>query len=137
MPSHTTTLRGSAHPQTAFYEHDIIAIRAAYVAGKTVVSLSMRYGVSETQITRILRGESWTHVTCGRSVIQTGRNRRNRKLAPDQVREIIARYEADPDLNKSALGREFNITRQQILQILCGNCWLDITHGINRIVKAS
>jgi Mor family transcriptional regulator len=137
MPSHTTILRGSAHPQTAFHEHDIIAIRAAYVAGRTVVSLSLRYGMSESQIRRILRGENWTHITGGHSLLRPGWNMRNVKLVPDQVREIIARHEADPGLNKSALGREFGVTRQQIDRILRGRDWPAITHGINRIRKAS
>lgn len=130
MPSHTTILRGSAHPQTAFYDHDIIALREAYKSGESTVSLSIRYDLSESQIRRIIRGTSWAHLTGGTNIAR-------RKITPAQVRQVISRYESDPSISKVELGREFGISRQWVRQILTGQGWPEITQGINRLRKVA
>jgi hypothetical protein len=133
----TYALRGEEHPQTAFHSSDILRIRDEYAAGARSADIAERFGISVCQVGRIVNGSSWSHLTGGISLSRTKGIRRYSKLTPDQVREIIVRYESDRGLNKSALGREFGISRQQILAILTGRWWHEITQGIDRTRKAS
>lgn len=54
--------RGSAHPASTLTEADVIAIRAALAAGETCVSLSVRYNVNVTAISKIKLRRTWRHV---------------------------------------------------------------------------
>lgn len=137
MHSGYTHPRGQDHPRTVFTDTDILTLRDTYTAGVSSEELAQRYGISRSQTCRIIGGRSWAHLTGGVSVSRTRRSNVHCKVTPDQVRDIIARYESDPDLNKSALGREYGITRQQIHRILRGQDWPDITGRIDRLRKAA
>jgi hypothetical protein len=55
-------LRGRDNPRAKLTEHQVRSIRRADAHGMMRVTLAHKYGVSDAQITRICRGESWPHV---------------------------------------------------------------------------
>lgn len=131
MPSHTTILRGSAHPSSVLTDADVLRIRDHYASGRyTSMRLAVDHGMSATQVRRIIRGTSWAHLTGGTNIAR-------RKITQDQVRQVIARYESDPSISKTELGREFGISRQWVRQILTGQGWPEITQGIDRLRKVA
>lgn len=54
-----TDSRGSRHGMSKLTESDV---RLILESSDTVINLSAQFGVTETTIYKILRGESWTHV---------------------------------------------------------------------------
>lgn len=54
---------GEEHPMSKLTEDDVRAIRALVGQGVPVASVSREFGVAPTQVYRILRGETWKHVT--------------------------------------------------------------------------
>lgn len=57
----TTRVRGSAHPSSKLSEEDVPAILRRLRAGETKASLARAFGVSDTIIRLIERGQLWKH----------------------------------------------------------------------------
>ncbi|MDE2103786.1 MAG: HNH endonuclease [Patescibacteria group bacterium] len=54
---------GSANPQAKLSERDVGVIRSQIAAGHTNCDIAKRYSVTHQLISRIRRGEIWTHVS--------------------------------------------------------------------------
>jgi len=50
---------GEAHYRAKLTADQVSAIRARYAAGETQVALAREFGVSQTNISRIVRGTTW------------------------------------------------------------------------------
>lgn len=59
----SNVLRGAASPNSKLTEKDVIDIRRKYAAGGVrQIELASEYGVGQMQVSRIIRGERWSHV---------------------------------------------------------------------------
>lgn len=57
------SIKGERHHKSKLTEDDVRAIRTSYVPGRVrQADLATQYGVTQVQISSILRGESWAHV---------------------------------------------------------------------------
>lgn len=61
-PFHKIKFQGSNHPRSKLTEEMVISARKEYSKGITYKDLSKKYNVSETTISRAVRGISWSHV---------------------------------------------------------------------------
>jgi hypothetical protein len=57
-----SALCGEAHRQAKLATSDVIALREAYAAGTPQRALAVRYGVSQSRVSLIVRRRSWAHV---------------------------------------------------------------------------
>lgn len=53
---------GSKHGSARLTEPLVIAMRAAFASGQTMQSLAVKYGVSDSQVQRIISRQNWKHV---------------------------------------------------------------------------
>lgn len=54
--------RGSKHPMAVLTEENVLSMRKEAKEGKTRRELQIKYGMSKSQIDRIIRHQSWAHV---------------------------------------------------------------------------
>ena len=54
--------QGTLNPGTKVTEAQVLAIRAEYAEGASKAALGRRYDISESNIRRIVRRETWTHI---------------------------------------------------------------------------
>lgn len=54
--------RGSDHPMAVLTEENVVSMRKEAKEGKTRRELQIKYGMSKSQINRIIRHQSWAHV---------------------------------------------------------------------------
>jgi hypothetical protein len=54
--------RGSNHPMAMLTEENVLAMRREYKEGKTQRELQVKYGMSKSQINRIIAHQSWVHI---------------------------------------------------------------------------
>jgi hypothetical protein len=54
--------RGERHSRARLTEADIRAIRAAYAEGASQQAIASRYGVTQVNISAIVRRKAWAHV---------------------------------------------------------------------------
>lgn len=59
---HGRTVRGEKHSTSKLTESDVMEIRRLLDAGESQVTVSKRYGVSQSLVSSIGRREIWTHV---------------------------------------------------------------------------
>lgn len=57
--------RGENHPCSKLTEAQVTGICKRYAAGETQMRLACEYGVGQSTISRVVRGESWAHVGVG------------------------------------------------------------------------
>lgn len=56
--------RGEQSGQAKLTERDVLAIRSLHKDGTSVYQLARQFNMSETQLRRVVRSESWQHVQC-------------------------------------------------------------------------
>jgi DNA-binding transcriptional regulator LsrR (DeoR family) len=54
--------RGEANPNAKLTAGTVRAIRAAYASGRTQVSVAAEFGIRQTDVSKLVRRESWKHV---------------------------------------------------------------------------
>lgn len=59
---HGRTVRGEAQPLSKLTEAQVRSIREAFKTGARQMELAQKYGVSQSLISAITRGEIWSHV---------------------------------------------------------------------------
>jgi len=59
---HGRTLEGSRHHQAKLKEAQVIEIRSRATRGESRASLAREYGITDTQISRIVLRKSWRHI---------------------------------------------------------------------------
>lgn len=112
---------GEKHPLSVLSEKDVIEILNLYGTGKfTQSKLSERFGVSQSQIGKIVRGERWGHVRHKREFSRYGAA----KLSPEDVRLIRQRKKSGAIIKD--LAQEFNISLVQVERIVAGQAWKHI-----------
>lgn len=54
--------KGSNHPLTTLTEEDVAQMRNLYKTGLTQVELASRFGVTQANVSSIIRRRTWTHI---------------------------------------------------------------------------
>lgn len=65
---HGTMQQGMALAITSLTDDEVVAIREAYAAGEQQRPLALRFGTTQQVVSRIVRGDSWSHVGGPRTV---------------------------------------------------------------------
>lgn len=115
---------GESHHNSKLTVQDVTDLCRRYTAGETQDSLSARYGVRQSAISRILRGKTWCSVTGG--VAQSDPKRRARgaahskaKLTVEQAQEIRSRYAAG-GISQDALAKAYGLSQNNVSRIVRG-----------------
>jgi len=112
---------GENHPLSILTEKDVLEILKLYQTGKfSQLKLGKRFGVSQSQIGRIVRGDRWSHVEREQKFSRYG----SAKLLPGDVRAIKRKWSQGS--TKSDLAQEFNISLTQVRRIVTGKAWKHI-----------
>lgn len=124
---------GERNASAKLTNRDVQAIRAAVRRGTVQKDLAGHFGVSLAVISRIVRGEGWTHVPNDPSVdlaglpaprpraIRRGVANNKAKLNPQLVTEIRSRYAQGE--SQTALAKAFNVHQTTISPIVRGESW--------------
>ena len=110
----------------------VVRLRKRYALGRASMStLARQYGVGESQMGRILRGESRRQVSgpiTARQLLHTTKGAANgrSKLTARQVRQMRARYRRGGS-TQSALGRAYGITAVGAHLILRRKSWAHLS----------
>lgn len=113
--------KGRFRPVQKISEGDVIAIRKQAAEGLPQALIGDRYGIGQSQVSRIVRGQSWTNIP----VLSTGPGRRHGekvhgvRLTEDQVRAIRGRT----GVTQVALAAEHGVTVQTVADILHRRTW--------------
>lgn len=59
---HGTTVKGEKHPKCKLTEANVIDMRRRHAAGVRAATLAREYGMHQSTVSGILRGEKWRHV---------------------------------------------------------------------------
>lgn len=102
-------------------ERDIVEIRERY-AGKwgEMKRLAHEYGVTAAQISHILNGNHWKHISA-ESTVDRERNGKF-KLTEAQIREIRERYNGKHG-HQTVLAKEYGVTSRHIGNIVQYKTW--------------
>lgn len=92
-----------------------------YVRGESQSQIGRTIGISQTQVSRILRGERWNGVA--RPV--KARRDSNLKLTPEQVIEI--RHRATSGESGAAIARSIGMSACQVQAIIRGASWTTLS----------
>ncbi len=113
---------------------DVFALLRRYGDGETIKSIASSFGISRSQVIRIVNQERWAHVdipldlaervSCRRKRIHAGSFNGRAKLSPADVQEIRAK--SDDGATRSELSRLFGISRSHVLRIVQGERWQEI-----------
>lgn len=60
--AHGTQMRGEGHTGAVLAAADVVEIRKRYAAGETQPSIATAFGVSPSNVSRIVRREAWKHI---------------------------------------------------------------------------
>lgn len=132
LPDDRPEYRGESHHDAKLTKADVVEIRERYAAGgDTQAGLADEFGVNQSEIGFIVRGEYWpdadgplTKVGRGRNGSDTGAGGGNRKLTESDVVEIRRRYQKE-DMSQYDLADEYSISRSAIGAIVRGESWPD------------
>ena len=120
-------LRGEDAANAKLTEADVLEIVRRYEAGETQTSIARDFPVKRNQVSQIVIGKAWVHVTG----IKRRRGRRlgedvpTAKLTEPDVLEIVRRYEAGE--NHTSIARDFPVNRDQVSKIVNGKAWVHVT----------
>ena len=124
---------GEDHGGSKLTANDVVEIRERYAAGKASQNdLAKDYGIVQTQVGNIVRGEKWPHIGGpltkhgkGRNGSDTGVKGGNRKFDAKKVKQIRHEYN---DTNKSQreMADEYGVSKTAIGKIVRGDSWPDV-----------
>ena len=106
---------------------DVLEIVRRYRAGETQTSIARDFPVQQNQISYIVRGDAWAHVTGierdpGRP---RGEQIQSSKLTKADVLEIVRRHEAGE--TQTSIASDFPVNQSQVSKIVRGAAWTHVT----------
>lgn len=105
---------------------DIQRVFELYAAGETQTAIAQKMGVSQVQISRIVRGKTWALLQGSEDRVDAVADvRANAKLTPDDVRRI--RRSRDEGDTLDALARAYGVSTQAIWRIAKRRTWRHVT----------
>jgi hypothetical protein len=122
--------RGEGNPKAKVTEADVYAIREEYAQGQTTTEiLALQYGISDSTVQMIVRGQTWKHV--GGTIVPKGFNP-HYNLTPDDV--IAIRQLVADGVDTLVIAAQFGIERGMIYSIASGKAWSHVG-GVTRQPK--
>jgi DNA-binding XRE family transcriptional regulator len=120
--------RGERHWKAKLTDTLATEIRSLYQAGGTTQEeLAQQFGVDETTIANILRGNAWTHLLADKTLknhLARGERHGSAKLAQVSVDEIRALYQRGVrGRGYQALAKRFGVNESTIRDIISGKNW--------------
>jgi hypothetical protein len=116
--SHGTNNSGEKHGLAKLTDADAKAIHRDYEAGEVShKALAAKYGISRRVVSRILRGESWSHVR----VSHEPRRPANQKLTFENAIEIRQQHKAGE--TQDHLAAAYGVSRATISMVVNGKTW--------------
>ncbi len=118
---------GTRNGSAKLTEEEIMQIRYKFeVEKQSMLGLAKQFNVSDTHISRIVKGKIWKHLSTGTSLTNEtyhrfGRLNSKAKLTEEQVMRI--RFKAREGLSIKELVNEFSMSREQIGNIVSGRSW--------------
>lgn len=120
-------LKGDEHPLRKLSSEDVVDIRVKYKNGFTGERLSIYYGVAESTIMRIIRGESWSHTFEGEKSIpqySVGSRHGHAKLTEKDVLGI--RADRVSGMNHREIAEKYGVGQPAITRIINRQRWQHI-----------
>lgn len=117
---------GEDNPNAKLLAAEVVAIRGRYIAGARQAELAAEFGVSQSTISRVVRGSNWGPDGAFHGKPRAGRGERVRtaKLTESDVREV--RDEHARGASCAALGRRFGVGRGTILKVVKRRTWAHV-----------
>lgn len=122
-------VRGEKCPWVKITEQDVIAIRSDIYRGWTLVAIAERFGISKGQVSRILRGEAWTHLDtqpCPPRKRGSVNGERNAHVKITEQDVLAIRSDLYRGWTLAAIGEQFGIGISQVSYILRRKSWTHI-----------
>lgn len=123
-------VKGEAHFNSILLEEDVLDIRYRYSNGIAKGrDLALEYGVSYKEISKIVRGERWSHVggNITTTVPRVFKAANKRKLSDDEVVDLRETYyfiyKNMGPLKMQTLEEIYGIARQNLRKILTGDSY--------------
>lgn len=130
--------QGERHGSAKLSDAQVADARRAYSAGQeSKSSLARKYGVSAREMSGVVRGEIWQHLsgsvdheneksrTCGETNGQS-------ILTADDVLAMRRRYAAG-GITQRELAAEYGVTASLVTLIIRGKRWAHITEGVRNV----
>ena len=113
---HGSRPRGSENRQAKLVEDEIPTIRKLYADGLSQHEIAELFGLTQSVIGQIVRGERWTHVSVGKLIVRS-----NVKLTASDVTE--ARRLAGEGIRYKDIADRFNVSVSAIEKAIRGITW--------------
>lgn len=108
--------RGETHGSSVITNAIVLAIREARRSGERLRSIALRLGVSETTVSRVATGRSWSHI--GAPTVEP----RGRRLQPEDIPEIRASLAAGE--SRRSIAVRYGVSKGAIGAIARGTAWI-------------
>ena len=120
-------VRGEAAPNTKLTRDQVLEIVRRCEAGERYGSVARDFPVGRDQVSSIMRGESWAHVTGieGPATPLRGEDKPEAKLTEADVLEILRRHKAGE--TQTHIARDYPVNQSAISKIVRGIRWSHVT----------
>lgn len=118
-------LRGEQIGNSKLTRKEVKQIRALYSTGEwTQEELAEKFGVSQVLISKIVRGELWSHIPgiCDTSLRKRGEGRPLAKLTGKKAKQIRRLY-ASGDHSQSELAKRFDVSQYAVSKVVRRITW--------------
>ncbi len=119
--------RGESAPSAKLTRDQVSEIVRRCEAGERYESVASDFPVKRDQVSSIMRGESWAHITGieGGTGPQRGSDKPGAKLTEANVLEILRRHEAgEPQID---IAKDYPVNQSTISKIVRGTRWSHVT----------
>lgn len=125
---HPVYLQGVRNGQSVLSDRDVSGIVRLHDGGLTQVAIAEQYGITQSAVGKILRGERWQHLTGGLARSRptrraSGDTHHNAKITRADAETIRHRYAAD-GCSQQSLADEYGISQHGVSQIVRGLRWV-------------
>jgi len=119
--------RGEAAASAKLTRCQVLEIVRRCEAGERYTIVARDFPVRSHQVSRIMRGECWTHVTEieGQTRHLRGEAAPGAKLTEADVLEIVRRYRSGE--TQTSIARDFPVQQSQVSKIVRGKKWAHVT----------
>lgn len=114
--------RGERHKGSKVSEDGARAIRAAYADGATQSALAERYGITQIQVSHIIRGISWSHLPGWDRTTRVATRSGNFKITATVALAIRERHAAG-GVTETALAEEYGVSVACVSLIVHHKTW--------------
>jgi hypothetical protein len=102
--------RGEHNGRAVLTSEQVVAIRIRFAAGERAGDLAREFGVSRSQVLRIVRGQTWLDAN---GPITPGTTRPRHYISEEQARAIARRYWTE-DVSQNDLAKEYGISQTTV-----------------------